>query len=358
MIVLIPARDEAEALRSTLPLIRAAVRPFDQIHVVADHCKDATAAVARDGGVQVHVRSGAGPTGKGQAIRWWLDQTREESTAEQVILILDADTIPGPRLTEALERRLEGNAALQARVEPIMQTDSPSARIAAFSEFVEQRISDQVRTLLGWPVRLRGTGMAFRRSILEKAAVSLRTCVEDLELTLLLASWRVPIRAVQEAVVYDPKPEDASAAIRQRARWMKGQVQVLREYPFLILRLLAAGPWAWSLLGSGLIKPKTLVIPIKAIGVPLFWTASAAIPPLQLLAIACMASLALDLLVLAAGICLASNRRLVLGALLRLPSYLLLWTRSFLMAARSGEQWLRVRSPVASDALADFAAFD
>lgn len=358
MIILIPARDEAGALQSTLPAVRAAARPFDQIHVVADHCRDATAAVASDGGACVHVRSGPEPAGKGQAIRWWLDQTRRESTAEQVILILDADSLPGPGLTEALDRRMDGNAALQARVEPIVRTDSPLVRISAFSEFVEQRVSDQLRTLLGWPVRLRGTGMAFRRSILEKAADSLRTCAEDLELTLLLASWRVPILAIQEAVVFDPKPENASGAIRQRARWLKGQIQVLREYPSLILQLLASGPWAWSLLGSALIKPKTLLIPTKVIGIALFWTASAAIPSLRLLAVGCMVSLAFDFLVLAVGIYLASNRRFALGALLHMPSYFFLWVKSLLMAARSGEHWLRVRHALPRDALADSVAPD
>src|SRR4029450_11395523 len=49
-----------------------------------------------------------------------------------------------------------------------------------------QRIDDEARRRCGWPVPLRGTGMALRAEVLAGLAPRLHTPAEDLELDLLL----------------------------------------------------------------------------------------------------------------------------------------------------------------------------
>jgi cellulose synthase/poly-beta-1,6-N-acetylglucosamine synthase-like glycosyltransferase len=187
--------------------------------------------------------------------------------------------------------------------------------------------------------------MIFRRAILEQVADSLHTFVEDAELTLLLASRGILIEYAVETRVIDPKPNDSAGAMRQRARWLKGQTQLLRSYPLQIGRLLLAGPKGWSLLSSVLLKPKTLLTPLKALLVVMTWlfALTAGGPLLSLLAIAGAISLAADAGVYLYGLRYVNDRRATVRALLLAPLFLGLWMRSLAMSMMVGNGWLRVR---------------
>jgi cellulose synthase/poly-beta-1,6-N-acetylglucosamine synthase-like glycosyltransferase len=239
-----------------------------------------------------------------------------------------------------------------------VRTSSPVARLAAYSETTEQRVSDAFRSKLGWPVRLRGTGMAFRRGILEEVCSSLSTFVEDVEMTLQLGAQKCRIHFADETYVADPKPNDQNGAVRQRARWMRGQIQVLSAYFTQILRLLLRGPAGWSLLSSVLLKPKTLLIPLKA-----FLTLLAGIGAILwatplFISIAALGALSLfiDGGTFIYGLRYASNRREALFTLTIAPIYLMVWIKSLALSSVSGTVWHRVR-PVSPEVLLSEISF-
>ena len=345
---LILARDEAPVLARTLTSITAALGPRDRIHVVADQCRDATAEVAARGGAVVHVRTDGEPPGKGPAVRWWLERTRTASSPMDAIVVLDADSLLAPGFVPAIRRRMaRGEAVIQATIEPEVGRGGVVARLAAFSDVVEQQVFDAWSARLNWPVRLRGTGTAFRRWALELAAEKLQTSAEDLEMTLVLAAERVPITLAREASVIDPKPPDAGGAARQRARWLKGQVHVLRAYPRLVLRILMQGPPGWALLSSALLKPKSLMVPLKIL---LTLLACLAVDRLGVAALPLVFAgvlwLALDVIGLLYGLRFVDDRSKTLLALLFSPAYLAMWLSSLAVAAFSRNQWLRTRPVV------------
>lgn len=343
--VLILARNEAAILGGTLRALRMVVGSGDKIHVVADHCRDTTASVARREGAIVHVRNDGGPTGKGQALKWWLEETRIGALPDEMIVVLDADSHVAPNFFESIRHRASrGENVIQTRVEPVVYSNSIVPHLAAFSESTEQRVNDALRSKLGWSVRLRGTGMVFRRSLLERICERVHTLVEDVELTLQLAAEGERIRFAAETYVADPKPNDQNGAMRQRARWLRGQAQVVRGYFFEIMKLLLRGPAGWSLLSSVLLKPKTLVIPIKAILTAGAWMGVLAWGGLfWWIALLGSLSLAYDLGTLICGVRFAANRREALQTLALSPIYLLLWVRSMALSTVSGNVWLRVR---------------
>lgn len=239
---------------------------------------------------------------------------------------------------------MDGQDVLQCRVEPIVHTNSPVSHLAAFSETVEQRVNDALRAHLGWPVRLRGTGMAFRRRILESICQSLQTLVEDVELTIQLGARGIPIHFAPETYVADPKPNDQEGAMRQRARWMKGQLQVLKVYLPQILRLMARGPQGLSLLSAVLLKPKALVIPLKAALTLLAWIVAGMLGGwFWLPALLGVFALAVDAGILIYGVRFTSDRRQALHCLARSPLYLGMWVQSLALSAISGNEWHRVR---------------
>jgi cellulose synthase/poly-beta-1,6-N-acetylglucosamine synthase-like glycosyltransferase len=321
--VVILARNEASVIGGTLLALSIGLGPMDQMHVVADHCRDATAHIAHEAGANIYIRENGGPAGKGQALRWWLKQTSDEASPEDIVVVLDADSLVAPNFFDSIRVRMsEGEKVIQTRVEPVVRTSSPVARLAAYSETTEQRVSDAFRSKMGWPVRLRGTGMAFRRGILEEVCSSLSTFVEDVEMTLQLGAQKCPIHFAHETYVADPKPNDQYGAVRQRARWMRGQFQVLRAYFTQIAKLFARGPAGWSLLSP-------LLLTVGTLGT---------------------FSLLIDGGTFLYGLRYASNRREAFFTLAIAPIYLMVWMKSLALSAVSGTVWHRVR-PVSPEIL-------
>jgi cellulose synthase/poly-beta-1,6-N-acetylglucosamine synthase-like glycosyltransferase len=342
--VLILAKDEARVLSETVADAIAQVGACGQVHVVADGCRDATASVARAAGARVFERGASGAQGKGAALDWWLRQTHAGSPAGQVVILLDADSRMEPGCIPALHAALESGAdAAQAQIVPVLESDSPIALLAALSEIAEQRIGDALRTRLSWPVRLRGTGMAMRRGLLESIAPGLMTSVEDAELTLQVASHGLSSRWVASARVRDPKPANARYAAQQRARWLRGQLQLLRAQPEALTATFRRGLPGWSVLSSVLLKPRAFVLPLGAGIDALLWSLATAGPWLMVAAVPLTLWLAWNAAVVLAAVAWTEHPRRTLHALIISPAYVVLWVTSALLALRSSEPWLRAR---------------
>jgi cellulose synthase/poly-beta-1,6-N-acetylglucosamine synthase-like glycosyltransferase len=351
--VVILARNEASVIGGTLLALSIGLGPKDQMHVVADHCSDATAHIAHEAGANVYLRQDGGPAGKGHALRWWLNETSSYADAEDIVVILDADSLVAPNFFDSIRKRMaRGERVIQTRVEPVVRSSSPVARLAAYSETTEQRVCDAFRSKMGWPVRLRGTGMAFRRSILEDSCKSLSTFVEDVEMTLQLGSQKMPINFADETYIADPKPTDQNGVVNQRARWLRGQLQVLKTYLVQILSLILRGPAGWSLLSSVLLKPKTLIIPLKAFMTMVAWIASFVLGGPIWIGLATLGtiSLLMDAGTFLYGLRFASNRREAIFTLAIAPIYLMVWLRSLTLSAVSGTVWHRAR-PVSPEVM-------
>jgi cellulose synthase/poly-beta-1,6-N-acetylglucosamine synthase-like glycosyltransferase len=348
--VVILARNEASILGETLRHLKQILSPQEQLHVVADHCQDQTALIAYRTGVSLHVRS-EGLAGKGPALHWWLNQTHANNSPNQVIVILDADSRIAPDFFTKLRERFHSQEGVfQTRIEPLVLSKSPITLLAALSEIVEQRVFDRIRSKLGWPVRMRGTGMAFRRTILEKYSDSLHTYVEDAELTILLAADNVPMSFIDETYVTDPKPIDNQGAIFQRSRWIKGQFQILRTYPLEILRLVLKGPAGWSIIGSVLFKPKALILPVEVLIAAWICILASRIHGPNFLwfigAIFC-ASIFISGLSFLYGLRFVEDKKRTLRSLAFAPLYWILWMKSLGLIPFTRGKWLRSRpSPI------------
>ncbi len=354
--LLILARDEADVLAGTLRALQQQVAGSCSIHVVADHCRDETAALAARAGARVHLRTGGRP-GKGPALDWWLQQVPPPDGRRSWLLVLDADSQLAPQTLEIVRREIARTpeGVYQLGLEPNAAFTEPLMALAAVSEWVEQRVYDRARAALGWPVRLRGTGMLISRNLLETVAGSLRTQIEDAELSLLLVAGGARIRPLREAVVIDPKPADARGAASQRARWLRGQAQLLQAHPGAVVRVLGRGSAGFSLLSSLLAKPRSFAFPLKCILIPLAlmlgragwgWTGWGAAALLTL-------SASFEAIAFLAGLAVYRRRAHSDPEPRRLPGYFLLWLRSLGLALISREGWLRTRPAPAERTLRD-----
>ena len=177
--------------------------------------------------------------------------------------------------------------------------------------------------------------MAFRSELLAELAPRLHTYAEDLELDVILASRRARVAFVPEATIFDPKPQQTEGASRQRARWLQGQLQVLRDYRRESAQaLLVGGAGAWFLLWLLMLRPKILFIALRMVLLlagllysPLFWLA--------------LTGLAMDAIYYLAGAAIVDNPRRYLLDLLSVPRYAAMWFFSFGTALIRRRVWLR-----------------
>jgi glucosyl-3-phosphoglycerate synthase len=84
--VIIPARNEAATIGAVLDAVLGGVAPVDELVVVNDHSNDDTITVAHHHGARVVTLRGLG--GKGEAMRYGLEETRSE-----IVVFLDADVV-------------------------------------------------------------------------------------------------------------------------------------------------------------------------------------------------------------------------------------------------------------------------
>jgi hypothetical protein len=139
-------------------------------------------------------------------------------------------------------------------------------------------------------------------------------------------------------VIFDPKPQQAAGASRQRARWLRGQMRVAWDYRReIVVALIRGGLGAWFLLPLLMMRPKILFIGVRV----LLLLISAFLPILFWYA---MTGLALDAIYYLAGAAMVDNPRRYLLDLLAAPRYAAIWVYSFgiAMIRRGQRGWLRV----------------
>ncbi|MCS7312694.1 MAG: glycosyltransferase [Acidobacteria bacterium] len=344
--VVIPAHDEADALAVTLPALERLAYPREawQVFVIADACTDETAAITRQAGAVCLEKPGPAPQGKGRALQWFWACHGDRLQSFDVLVVLDADSRVEPSFLTALADAFHrGVERVQTWVQPVPESARWASVLAAYSEWLSQEVDDRACRYWGWPVRFRGTGMAFRVDTLRGRYPVLRTKVEDVELTL----WGLrqgSIEFVPTAVVYDPKPATARGFTRQRARWLQGQWEVFRHYGRDIGRLLVRGMGTWACILALLGRPKVGALMGRLC---LFLVVVFFLPTVgwlqKALTIFLGGALVVDVVYYGLGLLWADRPSLYARALIRAPLYVLLWLWSGLVAVGSRHPWLRAR---------------
>lgn len=194
--VVVPARDEAERIGPCLAAL-AADPAVDEVVVVDDESRDATASVAAAHGARV-VRGTPPPPGwAGKP--WALQQGLEAATGTWVVT-LDADTEPAPGLAAALVARCrdEGYDLVTAAGRAACPTPGVAWLHPALLTTLVYRFGPPGATVPARPHRLVANGqcMAFRRQALlgiGGLGVVRGSLVEDVALVRWLARhhWRV-----------------------------------------------------------------------------------------------------------------------------------------------------------------------
>jgi glycosyltransferase involved in cell wall biosynthesis len=237
--ILIPAHDEEAALPTALAACAALDYPADRftVYVVADNCADRTAEVAAAAGAVVLERRDERQRGKGPALAWALERVLPGSP--DAVVVLDADCRLDRHALRDFDGRLSaGDAVLQASYVAANPEESGISYAVAVGNVLENDLFYAPKSRLGLAVLLRGTGMVFRRDVLEAHPWRAHSVTEDTEYTLELLRAGLRVRFLPHTRVVSDFPAHSDQLRVQRQRWAAGNLRFGRAQA---LRLMAAG---------------------------------------------------------------------------------------------------------------------
>lgn len=237
--IVIPAHDEANVIRATVSRLLDINYPVHlfSIHIIADHCSDNTAEVARHAGAVVHERNEGPRTGKGAALSWLFQRVLEKKQCDAVV-IFDADTRVDPKFLRVIDWRLaQGDQVIQGQhvISNPNQGWFPALTWAMF--LIDNRFQNLGRSNLGWSAKNMGDSICFGVDVLHKLGWG-EGLTEDYHLRhkLILDGMRIVYEPA--ALGYGEAPITWSQARAQRARWLRGTHDSSQQF---VKRLLVEG---------------------------------------------------------------------------------------------------------------------
>lgn len=236
--LLVPCHNEEMVLAPLLESLLAQKYPTElyDVHVVADNCTDATAALARSHGVWVHERTDASARGKGYAVQWVIEQLRSNFDPYDAIILFDADNIVDAMFVRYMNEYLcRGSRVIQGYLDVKNPYDSWVSVSLAVTYWFDNRLSQNARANLGLPCSLGGTGLCIAWSLLDEMGWHATGLTEDLEFGVRCVKRGIRPTWAHEARVFDEKPTELIPSFRQRLRWQQGHFLCAKQYMLSLL---------------------------------------------------------------------------------------------------------------------------
>ena len=234
--VLICARNEQTVICDLIDSLHAQTYPQDKlkIFVMADNCTDTTACVARGAGATVYERFDTAHVGKGYALDALLRNiARDEPEGFDGYFVFDADNLLRPDYVERMNETFsDGNDIITSYRNSKNYGDNWISAGYGLWFLRESKYLNHARTLLGTSCAVSGTGFLFSRRVLEEqdGGWPFHLLIEDIEFSVshILDGYKIAL--CPEAELFDEQPVTFRQSWRQRMRWSKGYLQVLRQY--------------------------------------------------------------------------------------------------------------------------------
>jgi biofilm PGA synthesis N-glycosyltransferase PgaC len=225
--IIIPSRNEESVIGKTVRHCLLQTHRNIEVIVICHNCDDTTfheAQVVKDNRVRAFdLRTKE--TGKGIALNEGVKRANGK-----YILILDSDAMLSRDFIETALPLFEDNvAAVQGRYVPSNRNYNTVTRLLALEGDLWSTPYMTARSLFGQKVFLGGTGYIIRTDILNEVGNFTNHLVDDFELSCRLLKKKHKIAFAPLSTDYDEKPPTFEIMIRQRARWAKGFISLLKR---------------------------------------------------------------------------------------------------------------------------------
>jgi len=235
--ILVPAHDEESVIGRTVTRLLELDYPPEAfaIHVVADNCADATAAVAQRQGACVHERNEPSRRGKGAALNWLVDQVTAEDPHVDAYVVVDADSELSSDFLCVMARHLRaGRRVVQALNLVDVRDDRPLVRMRELAFELGCHLRPLAYELLGGSSGLFGNGMCISASICREFRWSESSVVEDAELFFRLVRAGHRVALASGARVRSVMPTTFRDARSQALRWERGRFDYMLDAARLV----------------------------------------------------------------------------------------------------------------------------
>jgi cellulose synthase/poly-beta-1,6-N-acetylglucosamine synthase-like glycosyltransferase len=229
--VLVPAYNEEKVIRTTIESLLSTDYPDKEIIVIDDGSKDQTLQIAsryKDKIKVIHKENG----GKASALN-----TGMLYSTGPIIVILDADTIIGHTALKQIAKSFSNeNVAAVAGNVKIRNRINCLTWCQALEYLSGIQIMRRGLDYFGAITIVPGALGAFKKSKLEEAgAYHNDTLVEDFDATMKVLRSGMLITANNLATAYTQAPQKLCDFYKQRKRWYRGNLQVLRRHSDILL---------------------------------------------------------------------------------------------------------------------------
>lgn len=238
--IAIPAHNESTVLAQTLEQLKQQSYPTALVdtYVVADHCQDNTAQVAREHGARCYERDVEPRGRKVYALQWLLAQILDTAIPYDVVVIFDADSHVDPQFLATMNAALEGRyAVLQGQHVIANPGENRFSGLAAVDMRLNNRLRNQAKHNLGFSCRLMGDAMCFRAEVIRRYGWPSDSLGEDREYGVYLLTQGVKIGYAPEAISYGQAAPGWKTASTQRVRWYGGVTEIQKKFIPRLLKL-------------------------------------------------------------------------------------------------------------------------
>ncbi len=230
----IPAHNEGVVIADTLHAMSKLTYPGElQVYVLNDNSQDETAEVAQFYSESFsnfhHIQVPAGtPKGKSRVLNYGISISESD-----YIAVYDADNQPEPQALKLLIEAAETtplSAGAVGYVKNINESRNWLTRMITLEFSAFQLLMQCGRWGLFRLGSLTGTNLVIKRDFLCKAGgYDPYALAEDAELTLALTGMGGLLPIVPEARTWEQEPESLKVWIRQRTRWMQGNLYLIEK---------------------------------------------------------------------------------------------------------------------------------
>jgi cellulose synthase/poly-beta-1,6-N-acetylglucosamine synthase-like glycosyltransferase len=291
--VVVPAHNEEAVLADLIRSLQAQHGParLGRVLVVADHCTDRTAEIARSAGAEVLEREGV-DAGKPPSLREGIAMLAERADRGDAVVLLDADCVVDQGFLSAVSGTLVAGAEVVQAAYTIADDDEGAVRSSLRRAFALRnvvRASGGER--LGLPCLLFGSGIVLQWDVVRDLSFAdprlagtgdSRPVGDDTLMTLELLRAGHKARYCGGASVIAAAPPHEGDLGAQRLRWEAGQVMMWKLAARAVPELVRAGDWmtpplapsvmvfgvtsavAVVLVAAGAVSPSVLVLPVAS----------------------------------------------------------------------------------------------
>ena len=197
--------------------------------MIADNCHDETAALVRNAGARVLERSDTSHVGKPHAIAWAFAHL--DLAAYDAVLIIDADTVVDPGVSDALAAAGElRDIAVQAYFGLRNERDSWLSLLSGLLARVRYEGQYRLKVQAGLNCPLTGNGMCLGVGLLARAGWAADALTENWELYARYTAMGERILFAPAARLHSQEARTLRQSATQRRRWQAGRFSALRAY--------------------------------------------------------------------------------------------------------------------------------